>query len=228
MNTPNIWLVIPAYNEATAIGAVLAEIEKTNYQMVVVDDCSKDETSLVAGKHRAHIAKHLINLGQGAALQTGISYALKQGADYIVSFDADGQHRLEDVERMLQRLIETKSEVALGSRFLEGGGADNIAPMRYLLLKAATFFTRVTTGLKITDTHNGLRVFSRQGAEKIQITQNRMAHASEILSIIAEQKLPFVEVPVRIRYTEYSLRKGQRMSNSFNILWESFTGILRR
>jgi len=90
-------------------------------------------------------------------------------------------------------------------------------------LKLATVFTRLTTGLKISDTHNGLRAFKAEALRKFNITQNAMAHASEILSEIARNKLTYREVPVTIRYTEYSKSKGQSVSNAINILFELFS-----
>lgn len=222
------WIVVPAYREASVILAVLTPLCASPYQIVLVDDCSPDETATLAEQTRAHVCRHCVNLGQGAAIQTGIQYALGHGAEAIVTFDADGQHRVEDIAHLLSALGENNVDAALGSRFCAGGHAHNIGRARRLLLQLATMYTRLATGLKISDTHNGLRAFRANAAQKIRITQNRMAHASEILSLIAQHKLSFVEVPVQICYTEYSTNKGQRASNSFNIVWDSITGMLRR
>lgn len=228
-----IWVVVPQFNEAQNIEMVLKELCQCNFcncnlNIVAIDDCSTDGTYKISSSFPIVTGRHLLNLGQGAALQTGITYALSQGAEYIVTFDADGQHQVSDIPKLLQPLQQGRADVALGSRFLAGGVAEGIPGMRRLLLRMATIYTKVTTGLKITDTHNGLRAFTAKAAAKIKITQNRMAHASEILSCIAEQKLSIVEVPVHIKYSAQSLKKGQKASNSFNILWESITGILRR
>ena len=123
-------------------------------------------------------------------------------------------------------MTETGADFALGSRFL--GKAKNIEFSRKLLLKAAVLLTRFTTGLKITDVHNGLRAMTRRGANALRIRQNRMAHASEILEQIAKSGLAYVEVPVTVEYTSYSKAKGQRLSNSVNILLELLTGALQR
>jgi hypothetical protein len=104
---------------------------------------------------------------------------------------------------------------------MEHGRVENIPLKKYVLLKIAVLFTRLTTGLPLTDTHNGFRAMTVSAANRIEITQNRMAHASQILRSIAALRIPFKEVPVTIRYTEYSMRKGQRLSNAINILWES-------
>jgi glycosyltransferase involved in cell wall biosynthesis len=159
---------------------------------------------------------HPINLGQGAALATGITYALRAGAKMIVTFDADGQHRVEDAVLMLEVANETASDVVLGSRFL--GQAVGISEKKKFFLKAATMFTRWTSGLAITDTHNGLRCLTAKAARAIKIRHNRMAHASEILNQIGGLGLKYVEVPCVITYSEYSVAKGQRMSGAINIL----------
>ena len=194
----SIWLVIAAYNEAAVIGVVVADLIGCGHSVVVVDDGSIDATASIAGSAGAIVVPHPINLGQGAALQTGIEFALRRGADTIVTFDADGQHRASDVAALIEALMKNDADFALGSRFL---GASVAMPFsRRLLLKAATWFTRVTTGLRVTDTHNGLRAMTRRGASEITLRQNWMAHASELLHEIARSGLRYVEVPVTIEY----------------------------
>jgi polyprenyl-phospho-N-acetylgalactosaminyl synthase len=212
----SIWLIIPAKNEAPVIGRVVADLTVRGFTVVVVDDGSTDETGVKAGAAGAIVVTHPINLGQGAALQTGLRFALHRGADYIVTFDADGQHRAADIDGLIDSLTTNNADFALGSRFL--GGALAMPMSRRLLLMAATWFTRLTTGLKISDTHNGLRAMTRRGASRIRLRQNRMAHASELLHEIARSGLRYVEVPVTIEYSQYSLAKGQRLSDSLRIL----------
>jgi glycosyltransferase involved in cell wall biosynthesis len=174
-----IWVVIAAYNEARVIAAVIGDLLRAGYQVVVVDDGSRDATARVAAQAGAAVIKHPVNLGQGAGLQTGIEYALREGADIIVTFDGDGQHRVSDIAGLIDSLHAQRADFVLGSRFL--GGVVNQPPSRRLMLHAATWFTRVTTGLCITETHNGLRAMTRRGASHICLRQNRMAHASEIV-----------------------------------------------
>lgn len=224
----DIWVIVPAYNEGKVIADVLQPVIELGYNVVVVDDCSSDSTSIVLQERKLHYLKHAINLGQGAALQTGISYALEQGAKYLVTFDADGQHNLQEIDKLVTPLISNQAEIALGSRFLDPSIQSNVPPLRRKMLKLATWLAKISNGIDVTDAHNGFRALSAAAARKIQITQNRMAHASQILSQIMEHKIKYIEVPVSIKYTEYSLAKGQKLSNSFNILWESFTEILRR
>lgn len=212
-----LWFVIPAYNEGAKVGDVVRTVTPFA-KVVVVDDGSVDETGAHALGAGAHVLTMPINRGQGAALQTGIEYAVQEGAARIITFDADGQHQVDDALRMAARLDSDGLDVVLGSRFL--GKTMNMSLARRLTLKAATKFTNLTTGLDLTDTHNGLRALSREAAQGIRLTQDRMAHASEILEIIAAKKLRFAEEPVTIVYTEYSMAKGQRLRNSINILEE--------
>jgi len=223
---PKLWVICAAYNEATTIGGVAAELCRAGHQVVVVDDGSLDRTRDIAAAAGAHVVAHPINLGQGAALQTGIDYALGRGADVLVTFDADGQHRVSDIPRLLEALRRERADFALGSRFL--GQTTNLPTLRRWLLQAATIFTRLTTGLRLTDSHNGLRAFTRKGAAAIRLRQNRMAHASEILVEIAQSGLRYVEVPVTIDYTAYSLAKGQRIGDSVTILLDLFAQELYR
>jgi glycosyltransferase involved in cell wall biosynthesis len=215
-----VWVVIAAYNEARAIGLVLAGLAGLPYRVLVVDDGSTDGTAHIAGHAGVEVLSHPINLGQGAALQTGIDYALLHGASHVVTFDADGQHRPEDIAGLLTALAANDADFALGSRFR--GGAIDLPALRRLMLRAATWFTRLTTGLDITDVHNGLRAMTRRGAGRLRLRQNRMAHASEILHQIAASGLRYVEAPVTIQYSRYSLAKGQRASEFVVILLDLF------
>lgn len=220
-NSASVWVVIAAYNEGSVIADVISNAAKTFDNVVVVDDGSSDATADFAVAAGATVVEHPINLGQGAALQTGIDFALSQGATAIITFDADGQHRVEDARRMVKFLTDKKLDIVCGSRFLSIK-SESLPLKRKVLLKAAALFTRITTGMPVTDAHNGLRVLSKKAAEKIRITQNRMAHASEIIAQVHRQNLSFAEFPVEIIYSEYSLSKGQKMSNSINILLDLF------
>lgn len=210
------WVVVAAYNEGPAVGDVVAGLKAYGLKVIVVDDGSADETSAIARDAGAVVVQHPVNLGQGAALQTGIDFALRRNAKFIVTFDADGQHLASDVPVLLATLLSSDADIACGSRFL--GRAVNLSKPRRAILKMATMFTFLTTGLRMTDAHNGLRAMTRPCAMRIRIRQNRMAHASEMIAEIARHKLRFVEVPVTICYSAYSLQKGQKLSNSINIV----------
>ncbi len=223
-----VWVVLAAYNEKQSIGGVLEQLSQLPCRVVVVDDGSSDGTSAAALEHPVILLSHTVNLGQGAALQTGIRYVLQQsGSRIIVTFDADGQHDPEDISRLVAPVAAGDVDVALGTRFAAGARVADMPAARRRMLKLAVAFTRWSTGLKVSDTHNGLRALSAEAARQINITANRMAHATEILSQIRKKKLKYVEVPVNVRYTQYSLAKGQSLLEAVNVLWDIFSGDMR-
>ncbi len=213
-------VIIPVYNEAEVIESVIAGLKKEFSNIICVDDGSSDDSRELIVKSGAHLVAHGANQGQGAALRTGIQRALKNPQfTYFVTFDADGQHRVQDAVKMLEFLRGNKADIVLGSRFL-GTEAEGLPWSKRVVLKAAIIFSNVTTGLKLTDTHNGLRVFNRDVAAKLKLTCSGMAHASEIVYRVAENKFAYAELPVTITYSSYSKSKGQSVFNSFNILRE--------
>lgn len=215
------WLVVPLYNEAEVVREVVRSARETFPNIVCVDDGSTDASVAEALAGGAVVVQHPINLGQGAALQTGLDFARAQpGAEYFVTFDSDGQHRVEDAERMVERLRSEPLDIVVGSRFLDG--RTKPGALKKLVLRLAVLFERVTTGVRLTDAHNGLRVLNREAVNRIRIRQNRMAHASEIVAQIGTARLRYAEEPVHIIYTEYSRAKGQSLWNSVNILSELF------
>jgi glycosyltransferase involved in cell wall biosynthesis len=217
-DTGGICVVVPAYNEAPAIRSVVASVRAVYPRVVVVDDGSADATSAEARRGGAVVLRHVLNRGQGAALQTGIDYALRAGAETVVTFDADGQHRVEDVVHLVEALRRENADVAIGSRFL--GLRSNVPLFRRGLLRVAAFFMRLTSGVALTDAHNGLRAMNRTAAEKIRLTIDGMAHASEFVDQIRAHHLRVTEVPVVVHYSEYSIAKGQSSLAAFRIAFD--------
>ena len=199
----DVFVVVPAYNEAKVIRGVVENLLDSFEKVVVVNDGSSDGTAQVLEDMEIAVINHPVNLGQGAALQTGISYVLSEGAEWIITFDSDGQHRVEDALRMLDVLQRRECDVVLGSRFL--GDAVSIPRSRMFLLKIAIWFFNLGLKTPLTDTHNGLRILNRKAAEALNITQNGMAHATEIISQLSNSGMRIRELPVTINYTEYSL-----------------------
>lgn len=218
----DVVVVVPMYNEERVIATVVSDLRSFFSRIVCVDDGSNDGSAEAARLAGATVVRHPINLGQGAALQTGIQYALSASPTYIVTFDADGQHRVDDAARMTILARSQHVDIVLGSRFLHRKADPSMPTLRRQVLRAALLFTRLTTGLPLTDTHNGLRVMSDHAARRITITLNGMAHASEILAIIAREKFSYLEAPVSVDYTEYSSAKGQSSLNAVNILFDLF------
>jgi len=214
---PAAWVVIPLYNEATVIAGVISELRTSFEHVVCVDDGSSDGSAEIAAAAGATIVRHPVNLGQGAALQTGIDFALEHpSCDYIVTFDADGQHRVEDAAGMVAMARERDVAIVFGSRFLD----DRTDPgfLKRVILKTVVWVSNMTTSIRLTDAHNGLRVIRRDAAERVSLHQDRMAHATEIVLQLARTKLPWAEYPVQLLYTDYSKAKGQSVLNSVNIL----------
>jgi len=221
----NMAVVVPAYNEGSIIASVLHQLEEHFKIIIAIDDGSTDNTWEEINSTSAISLKHLINIGQGGSIRTGFDFALKTGVDYIGTFDADGQHRIKDLLQMYQHISKHPDlDILLGSRFLSEDGAQDISKERKLLLKLATAMSRIMHNLDITDTHNGLRVFSRKAVEVMHLTTYGMAHASEILAEISANKLNYQEYPVKIKYTKYSVEKGQSGFNSLRILYDLFIG----
>ena len=213
-------VVVPMFNEATSIGAVVTDLRSRFSRVVCIDDGSSDDCTEVALAAGATVLRHPVNLGQGAALQTGFEFALNDaGVTHVVTFDADGQHRSDDAATMLEVALREQVDVVLGSRFLNP--ARNAIPrLRRLVLRVATGYTRLSTGLDLTDTHNGLRVLSRRAVETMNLTLDGMAHASQLLSRVAQHRLTYAEAPVTIAYTEYSRARGQSNANALNIVFD--------
>ena len=219
VGTSGTYVVIAAYNEGAVIRSVVGEVAARGYPVVVVDDGSRDDTAAAARIVGVTVLRHAVNLGQGAALQTGIDYALRRGARQLVTFDADGQHSVEDIPELIAALAT--HDIALGSRFLTKDvvGATR---SRRALLRTATMISNRLSGMKLTDAHCGLRAFRVTAAPTLRITQDRMAHASELLRKIQTGGLRVTEVAVTVKYTAHSMQKGQGGLQALRILFDYF------
>ena len=212
------WLIVPCYNEGTVIFDVLSHARETFPNIVAVNDGSRDDSAAQIRAAGAHLVNHPVNLGQGAAIQTGVEYARAQpGARYFVTFDADGQHQVKDVVRMVERLRTEPLDIIVGTRF---AGQDNsqVPWIKRVVLKTVVLLSPRTKKLGLSDAHNGLRAFNRKVAEEMNIRMNGMSHASEIVGMIEKNGWRVDEEPVDILYTEYSMSKGQSLINGVNIL----------
>ena len=212
------WLIVPCYNEGQVIQEVLASAHETFPNIVAVNDGSRDNSAQAIHAAGAHLVNHPVNLGQGAAIQTGVEYARAQpGAKFFVTFDADGQHQVKDVKRMIHRLRTEPIDIVVGTRF--AGQEDTQVPwIKRVVLKTVVFLSPRTRRLGLTDAHNGLRAFNAKVAGEMNIRMNGMSHASEFVTMIDEHGWRVAEEPVDILYTEYSMSKGQSLINGVNIL----------
>ena len=202
------YIVIPAYNEEKTITSVIRELKRDGYgNIIVVDDGSRDSTYRLASKEKVILLHHVLNRGLGGALGTGIRAAIEEGADIIVTFDADGQHNPKDIQRLVEQ-IKKGNDVVIGSRLLNTKGMPWYRVLQNFIGNIVTY---ALFGVWTTDSQSGLRAFSREAAQKIRIKTNRMEVSSEIIGEIRRNKLRFKEVPIKPIYTEYSLSKGQSL-----------------
>ena len=220
-DTRSIFVIIPCYNEATVIRKTVEEVLEKGYRVVIVDDCSKDNSKKQLRGLPVYYLRHRVNMGQGAALQTGIDFAKRKGATYFVTFDADGQHDSNDIPGMIEFLEKENADIVFGSRFLPGSKT-NVSRSRSFALNLGRYINYFVSGIMLSDSFNGLRLFSKKTADKIRITENRMAHPVEFLMLTASKKLKYAEYPVSIHYSEYSKGKGLKNRDGIKILVEMF------
>lgn len=214
------WVIIPMYNEGPVIHAVVTEIRRALPNVVCVDDGSADDSAALARAAGAVVVRHPVNLGQGAALQTGVEFArARPGARWFLTFDADGQHQVADAVRMLDELAAGDRDIVIGTRF--GGGASSVPILKRVVLRTVVRCSPSLRALQLSDAHNGLRAFNRSVAETMEITCDGMGHASEIIGMIRRLGWRVAESPVTIRYTAYSMAKGQSLLNAVNIAFET-------
>lgn len=201
--------IIPAYNEASVIGGVVLSALKYVDEVVVVNDGSTDRTAEVARHAGAQVYTHVLNRGLGATLATGIEAGLRRGADVLVTLDADGQHDPTEIPNFLKAIEEKQVDAVIGSRLLQATG---MPFRRRLYNRIGNVLTYVLFGIWTTDSQSGYRAFTRRGASQLQLRTNRMEVSSEFLKEIHDKKISFCEIPCTVKYTEYSMSKGQSFS----------------
>ncbi len=220
LNDFKLCIVIPCFNEQESIHPVVSSLLKAGYQnIILVDDHSTQDIQFALKGLPVFYIRHSINLGQGAALQTGFEYAKRQNADIVVTFDGDGQHSPADIGNLIAPILNNTSDIVLGSRFLSASNS-NISIPRAVVLQVGRYIDWLFTGLLLTDVHNGIRALGKRALRDISLTENGMAHATEIIMQIRKNKLRFCEIPVTINYSKYSKKKGQSLWNSINIFFD--------
>jgi len=220
-NLLKIYIVIPAYNEARLIARVIRDLFNYGYNnIVVVDDGSTDNTAGIVKKFNAELVRHPVNMGPGAAIKTGIDYALLKNADIIVTFDADGQHLAKDIPGLIKPIINNEAEITLGNRFLNN--TSNVPLFKEVILKTGAILMFLMYGIISSDAHNGLKAMSRTTAQRIDIKSNGWEYCSEIIEEVRLKKIKYLEIPVTVKYSDYSIKKGQKIYNSFYIVSKMF------
>lgn len=224
-----VLIAIPAFNEAPVIQSTLKQVakavKKIKAELVVIDDGSKDKTADQVKDLGYSVLRHRLNRGLGGAIGTGLEYAKRNGFDYLVTLDADGQHHPKDIAAILEPLKNKQADVVIGSRFM--GDLTNMPIDRQVLLSLSNLLTWVLFGQKTTDSLSGFRGFNRRAIERIRIKTNQMEVSNEFFSEIKRLKLKLKEVPIEVIYTDYSRAKGQTNSNAINIVWKLFLRLFR-
>ena len=226
-NFNNIYILIPVFNEEKIIEETINNLKVYFDHILIINDGSTDKTSAILENLDVIKINHPINLGQGAAIKTGIEYILKfSNADAVVTFDADGQHSVDDAILFAEKITTIKEEIIFGSRFL--GFEKNIPFFKRLLLKTAIYFTNLIYTVKMTDTHNGLKAIKRSCLEKLELNISGYGFETEIIMNISKNKILFKEEPTNVIYTEYSLSKGQSIFNAIKIFEEILLRLFKK
>lgn len=213
-------IILPVYNESIdVLHKLIKQLFLTQYKIIIVDDGSDKPLSKALTDYPVTIIRHSINLGQGASIQTGFEYAIMNDADYVVTFDADGQHVVNEIPFILEPLLRNEADVVLGSRFLDGS-FHNASGRKTIAFKIASIVNRFFIRKSISDTHNGFRAFNNKALKLIKLTENKMAHATELIIQIKKNKLRLKEVPVSVHYTDYSRQKGQSWYDPIRIFFD--------
>ena len=221
MDNSSVCVIVPIFNEEQVVRKIVQSLVAEKFTVVIVDDGSSDNSLQSIPDLPVKILKHSTNFGQGAALQTGFEFAKKNpNLEIFVTFDADGQHQIKDIENIVSPIKENKADIVFGTRFQDD--KTKMPLLKRIILKLAIRYTNLSTGVPLTDAHNGFRAMNRNALNEMKLNLNGMAHASEIVAIAYKSNLRITEIPVEILYTKYSKAKGQSILNSINILSDLF------
>ena len=217
----NIYILIPVYNEEQQIKKVILELKKTFKNIIVVNDGSTDTTQEILDSLDVINLQHCINLGQGAAISTGFKFINKiKDAYALITFDADGQHSIEDAKKFAMEIKNCNEDIIFGSRF--EGRTENIPFLKKIALSVVVFFTNKFSKINLTDAHNGLKAIKISCWPKINITIDGFGFESQIIHQVSKKGIAYKEMPTNTIYTEYSKNKGQKLNNGLIILEDLF------
>lgn len=203
------YIVIPAFNEAKVIGDVVSEVQQAGYKnIIIVDDGSSDATFERASQLVGVTAlRHRINRGKGAATTTGMVAACKLGADIVVTMDGDGQHDPADIRNLVLPIMKEGYDIVLGSRMMDPEGMPRI---KIVANKIGNWCTMMLYGILVSDSQSGFRAYTRYAAEIIDTKADKYEYDSKVIREISKKRLRFKEIPIAVRYTEYSMNKPQK------------------
>lgn len=212
----DILIIIPAYNEEQKVGGVVADLFDVGFKhIVVIDDGSKDKTFEIVKKSKAVALKHPINIGLGGALSTGLEYARQNGFEYAITVDSDGQHDISDAKKLALELKKNKHDFVIGSRLKNMKNKNSI---RFFGNHLMDFATALLCGKYTEDTQSGLRAFNKNALSKIKPQSSGYEVSSEIIIQAIKGNLKISTIPIKAIYTDYSLKKGQKISNAIRVI----------
>ncbi|WP_367389469.1 glycosyltransferase family 2 protein [Lewinella sp. LCG006] len=218
-----IHLMLPAYNEGKVIAEVIREIKMIiECPIIVIDDGSTDDTALCARQAGARVISHPINRGAGAACMTGISLARQEGYTCLVFMDADGQHDPKDVDTLVNAQQEQNLDLVIGSRFMQKN--EGIPLLRRFFNLLANLLTNSFSTHRYSDTQSGFRLLNQNAIDRLELVQDDFSYCSEMIIQAERAKIRVGECPISVRYTDYSIRKGQDFQvglfTAFHFLWK--------
>lgn len=217
----SIFAVLPAKNEGTRIEPVLVALQMQGIKnIIVVNDGSDDNTKEVVNKYRGIIVlDHIINLGPGAATLTGIKYAMKNGAKYVVTLDADSQHNPENILSLVEHLEENKYDLVIGSRFLQ---YNDIPFIRLIYNFFGNFISFLITGIYLSDSQSGMKAMSQKFAKQLDISFDGFEFCIEIIKQAKIHDASVGEIPIDVKYTADTMSKGQNFQTGLGMLLKLF------
>ncbi len=217
----DVFILIPVYNEESKIKDVVSSLQPHFKNIIVVNDGSDDSTKDILDTLDVILINHFLNLGQGAAISSGLSFIKNiDRAKAVVTFDADGQHSVEDALNFANEIISCEEDIIFGSRFIEN--QKNIPFFKRFVLRFVTIVSNAITNMKLTDSHNGLKAFKTRCLDRITIDIDGFAFESEITNLVSKSNLSYKEMPTNTIYSEYSMKKGQKLRNGLIILEDLF------
>ena len=212
---------MPAHNEAAVVNNVVKNMqhvmkeEKYSFQIIVVDDGSKDDTAAVAEQAGAYVIRHILNTGTGGATATGLSYAQQSNFDIAATIDADGQHDPNDLVKGIKLMTTGSNDLLIGSRLIDASGMSKV---KILGNRGLSFITYLIFGINVTDSQSGMRIFSKKALDRLKWKTAGYEFCSEMLWRARQQRLVIKEYPIQAIYTDYSRAKGQNNWNAVNII----------
>lgn len=217
MKFKDIYVIVPAFNEQNVIKDIINNLLKNFSNVIVINDGSNDKTLEIINDLDIKILSHEINLGVGAAVQTGFDYVSDiPDAKAVITFDADGQHLVDDAVAMAKEILICDEGIIFGTRFPKH--SKNIPKVKRIVLKLIAKITDLVTGVTLSDAHNGLKAYKVSTIKELELQFSSYSYESELITQVAKKKIEYKEMSTDIKYTSYSIKKGQKLLNGLLII----------